>query len=135
MVVDFVDVRDVSAGLVQACERGRTGEIYILSGTRVRLTEIKWIVQQVTGICTPEVLLPFTLADFVANLTERLSRTTRRIPYFTRYALRTARENSVYTYAKAQRELDYHPRPLRDTITDTLAWWRSHRPGRLPDGP
>jgi dihydroflavonol-4-reductase len=38
---DFVEVRDVARGLVLAEERGRTGDLYILSGAQIRLAQIR----------------------------------------------------------------------------------------------
>lgn len=121
---DFVDVRDVARGLVLARERGRTGETYILSGTWAKLTVLRRMVQDVTGVRSPVLLLPFGLARLVAGLAERFYRLTKSTPRFTRYALRTVRDNASFCRAKAQRELGYNPRPLQETIKDTLAWWR-----------
>ncbi|HHY13331.1 MAG TPA: NAD-dependent epimerase/dehydratase family protein, partial [Thermoanaerobacterales bacterium] len=59
---DFVDVRDVVNGLLLAEEKGRTGEIYILSGTNISLVKIKELVQEIIGIRTPHVIFPFRLA-------------------------------------------------------------------------
>ena len=59
-----------------------------------------------------------------AGVLERFYRLTKSPPRFTRYALRTVRANSAFCYAKAQRELGYTPRPLPETITDTIDWWR-----------
>jgi dihydroflavonol-4-reductase len=124
---DFVDVRDVARGLILAGERGRTGETYILSGTRAKMTVLRSVVQEVTGARSPAVLLPFGLARFVAGLAEAFYRLTHSPPRFTRYALRTVRDNALFCHAKARRELGYSPRPLRETIEDTLAWWGQSR--------
>jgi dihydroflavonol-4-reductase len=120
---DFVDVRDVARGLVLAQERGRTGEAYILSGTQAKLTYLKKIIQEITGVRSPTVVLPLGLAGFVAGLMERVYRLTKSPPRFTRYALRTVRDNSTFCCAKAQGELGYTPRPLPETIADTIDWW------------
>ena len=36
------------------------------------------------------------------------------------------RGNRHVSHEKATRELDYHPRPLRETITDTLRWFENN---------
>lgn len=129
---DFVDVRDVAQGLTLAAENGRTGEAYILSGAHVKLVQVRSTVQEVVGIRFPAVVVPFGLAGFVASLAERFYRLTRTTPRFTSYALHTVRDNSVFSHAKAHRELGYTPRPLRQSIADTIAWWRAFQPGVMP---
>jgi dihydroflavonol-4-reductase len=63
---------------------------------------------------------------------ERFYRRTKSTPRFTSYALRTVRDNSRFSCAKAQRELGYRQRPLRESIADTVAWWWAHKPGMVP---
>ncbi len=121
---DFIDVRDVASGLISAREKGRTGEIYILSGTRILVREIRQIVRELVDNRAPAIVLPFFVAAFAARLLEPFYRITRRVPKFTRYSLQTIRDNSVFSQDKARRELGHHPRSLRDSIADTLAWWR-----------
>jgi dihydroflavonol-4-reductase len=43
---------------------------------------------------------------------------THSIPKFTRYSLRTVQDNCNFSYAKAQKELGYTPRPLTETFRD-----------------
>ncbi len=119
---DFVDVRDVARGLVLAAERGRQGEAYILGGTWVTLTRIYDLVQDVLGERAPKLVVPFALAEAFAHCAEIFYRLTRMTPRFTRYSLHTVRDGCLVTSAKAKGELDYHARPLRETIADTLAW-------------
>ena len=121
---DFTDVRDVAQGLIAACEYGRTGELYILSGARVLVRELMQIVHELVGNHSPAIVLPFILATLAARILEPFYRLTRRVPKFTRYSLQTIRDNSIFSNAKARRELGYNPRALRDSIADTLMWWK-----------
>jgi dihydroflavonol-4-reductase len=41
---------------------------------------------------------------------------------FTKYALYTINRNSLFDHSKAKKELDYHPRPIEDTLRDTTKW-------------
>ena len=119
---DFVDVRDVAKGLIQAAERGRRGETYILSGARIEITQIKQVVQEFVGIHTPHSVAPMWLADLFARIAEPFYRLTHAIPKFTQYSLRTVRDNCDFSHAKAETELGYKARPLHESIADVLTW-------------
>jgi dihydroflavonol-4-reductase len=121
---DFIDVRDVASGLIAASKKGRKGEIYILSGTRVLVREIMQIVHELVGNRGPSIVLPFQLAAAVARFLEPFYIWTKKVPKFTRYSLQTLRDNSVFSHEKASKELGLQPRSIRESIADTLAWWR-----------
>ncbi len=123
-IFDFVDVRDIARGHILACERGRCGETYILGGERVSLAHLWVLVRETAGIYSQTIIIPFRLAAFAARcagLWYRLSRTRGR---FTPYSLETVNSNSNICIAKARRELGYTPRPIAETIRDTVQWWR-----------
>jgi dihydroflavonol-4-reductase len=128
---DFVDVRDVAAGLILAARKGRTGEVYILSGESVKLLRLRQIVQEIVGVHFPAFVIPFGAAATVAGLAERFYQLTRTTPRFTRYALHAVRDNAVFSHAKAKRELGYNPRSLRQSLVDTVAWWEMYQTGAV----
>lgn len=122
---DFVDVRDVAQGLRLAAAKGRTGEVYILSGARIEIPQIKQMVQDFVGIHSPHITVPMWLAEGFATLTESFYQMTHSIPKFTRYSLRTVQDNCNFSHAKAREELGYAPRPLAETFRDILTWRKS----------
>ena len=128
---DFVDVRDVAEGLILACERGRSGESYILSGERLSYTQILQTVKRFTGTGLRMLYIPLKLARFAAIFAPLYYRITRTKPRLTPYALATVASNSVISNAKARRELGYAPRQLSQTIADTVKWFREYPFNRL----
>ena len=123
---DFVDVRDVARGLIQACERGRTGEHYILSGERITIPKLMSTVREIVNLKALQITLPMQLARFGASLVTPLYRVLKIRPRFTQYALETVASNSNISHAKAARELGYAPRSLRVSIADTVRWMLKH---------
>jgi dihydroflavonol-4-reductase len=123
---DFVDVRDVAAGLVLACEKGRSGESYLLSGERLSLSGLLDLMQEATGMRYMRMPVPMSLAKIAAHLGPPYYRLTRTKPRLTPYAIVTLASNSVISNAKARRELGYVPRSLRETIYDTVQWFSEH---------
>jgi len=124
---DFVDVRDVAAGLVLVGEQGHTGQSYILSGERITVHEIFKSVQKIVGHQQVSIKIPLGLARLVASITPLLYRLTHIKPRFTPYSLATLASNSVISHAKAVAELGYAPRPLRESIADTIRWFKQQR--------
>jgi len=119
---DFVDVRDVAHGHILACERGRSGEVYILSGWQIKVLELKQYVQNAIGKRIPTITLPMWMARVGAKFMPLFYKITRRRPRFTDYSLETLQSNSEVSSDKAQTELGYKPRDLKSTISDTVEW-------------
>jgi dihydroflavonol-4-reductase len=125
---DFVDVRDVARGMVLASKRGTRGETYIIRGQHVSVTELLGMVKEVTGNKGAVIPVPFRLAllsAWFATLHSRLWHTTVQ---FTRYALETLASNSDISGEKARLALGYGPRPIRDTVRDTVQWLADNPP-------
>lgn len=129
---DFVDVRDVAAGLIAAAERGARGRIYILSGEYVSVRRMLELLSEVTSVPLPRWCAPAWVAEATVAVVAACSRFSRARPLFTRESLAVLRSNAVISHARAERELDWHPRPLHQSIADTVAWLRATgRTGRL----
>jgi dihydroflavonol-4-reductase len=124
---DFVDVRDVAQGLVLAGEKGRCGESYILSGERIAVLDIIKIVQEILGKRLFSLKIPMQLAHLTANFTPLYYRLTHIRPRFTSYSLATITSNSFISHAKAHLELGYLPRPLRESLSDTVKWFLKYK--------
>ena len=122
---DFVDVRDVAAGLMLAAEKGSNREIYILSGTYVSLVELHQLVRSVAKTKSASLVVPTSLALTIGKIMPYYYRLTGSTPQITTYSVRTVIEKCRFSSAKARRELGYKPRSLAHTIRETLGWWRN----------
>lgn len=119
---DFVDVRDVVAGIISACLHGEAGECYILSGHYVAVPELLQMITQAAGRQPIKTFLPLWLAKLTAPLSEIYYNLKKQPPLYTKYSLYTLESNANFSRAKADRELGYSPRLIQDTINDTVDW-------------
>ena len=124
---DFVDVRDVADGLIAAAEHGRRGESYILGGNKISVRYMLETVREVTGKAFASIKIPFSLAEFAARFTPWYYQKTKAKPRFTPYSLEVLQSNADISHAKAARELGYKPRPIIETIADTVRWFFENR--------
>jgi dihydroflavonol-4-reductase len=121
---DFVDVRDVVQGLLAAAEKGRRGETYILSGEMVTVRQMMACLEEVTGVRAPRIGLPAWLARGVARLALTYARWTRTHPLFTDESVDILCSNCCISHEKATHKLGHSPRPFRETVRDTIQWFR-----------
>ena len=126
---DFVDVRDVVKGLILACEKGRSGESYILSGEQITVRDLFLTVEEITGAKAPSFKVPRWLARTAGKITPLYYRLTKKRALFTSYSVKVLSSNSVVSSEKARRELGYDSRPLRESIENSIRWFREN--GRL----
>ena len=119
---DFVDVRDVADGILAACDKGRKGECYLLTNRYVSVEEIFDTLHELGGRSRIHTFFPLWFIKLVAPLAECYYKCLRQKPLFTSYSVHTLQSNAEFSHEKADRELDYHPRPFRETLQDTLLW-------------
>lgn len=116
---DFVDVRDVAQGILQAVDKGKSGNTYILSNRYFTIKELLEYARKVTG-GSKKIYLPIALARAFVPFFEWLAKVTRTRPLYTKYALFTISSNGHFSHDKATSELGYRPRDMRKTIADTI---------------
>jgi dihydroflavonol-4-reductase len=120
---NFIDIRDISQTIVNAIEKGRNGEIYLLSGEYYTLKEFAVIVNQVSGIKTPKSVMPFWFLKGTLPFVKLYGKLKNAAPIFTIEAitaLKFGHPNMVND--KARKALDHTCRPLKETIADFYDW-------------
>jgi len=118
----FCDVRDVARGHVEALERGRIGETYILGGHNLTMDEVVGRVCRMAGVKAP-LRVPFTLASAAIRAMVLMRGFGGPPPAIHPDLLRASALYTFVTSAKAQRELGYTIRPFEESVRDTLRWF------------
>lgn len=124
LLSDYVDVRDVAEGMIAAAEKGRVGERYFLTGDVVPIMEMVTLYGELTGAKVPARTLPLWFGWLLLPFALAGSAITGRDPFITADMLRASVSNAVVSHEKAKRELGYTFRPLRESLTDAVAWYR-----------
>jgi len=119
---DFVDVRDVAKGIIMACDKGKKGECYIMSGEFVSIKKLADLVCDVVGRKRIKVVLPIIIAKIVAPFYEMYYNVKKKTPLFTKYSLYTLSSNSNFSNEKAKRDLGFVTRDIIDTVRDMVMW-------------
>ena len=123
---DWVDVRDVAAGAMQAARVAPAGASYILSGHWQSIPAVARGVDCITGRKLLRPVVPLKVADWAAPLMTHIGRLNGSEPLYTRPMLTALTSNRQVSCAKAARELGYAPRPFEQTLEDTLDWLLAH---------
>lgn len=123
---DFVDVRDVAAGLIAIADKGRAGESYLLSGEYIASRDLVQLVCDLRGKKTPIKPLSVRRAHLLAKIMPLIAWITNQPPQMTPYSVEVMLSNANISHAKAERELGYQPRSLRESVADALTWYEKH---------
>ncbi len=121
---DFVDVRDVADGHILAMEEGKKGEVYILSGEQITVSEIFSILEEVTKQKKTKLKIHLSIAKFVSLFTPFASLVTGEKPLFTNYSISVLQSNSDVSSKKARENLKFNSRPIKESIKDSYEWFK-----------
>lgn len=116
--LNVVDVREVAAAHLAAAERGGPGERYVVGGHNTRVMAFLSTAARLAGR-RPPFQLNAGLVNALFDAAYAL-----RLPIVE--TLRTMRYVQPLDSGKAVRELGLSPRPVEDTVRDTLDWFREH---------
>lgn len=118
----WVDVRDVARAAVAAESNGRCGERYILHSQYATFESIAGWVQETSGARPPRLVLPIWVAKIFAPAVVWYSRLRGIRPLVTPEAIQIICCHQNIATEKAATELGFQPRPIRETVVDTVRW-------------
>jgi nucleoside-diphosphate-sugar epimerase len=118
----FADVRDCAQALVRAMTCDDPRPIYHLPGTVCSIQEFFGMIEALSGVPGPRFVVPRVPARAAASLCARLGVNWVPDPVVVEMASHYWGTTSLY----ARDELDYHSRPGKETLSDTIAWLREH---------
>ena len=123
--LNFVDVRDAAEATVQALDRGRPGERYLLGGPNWSFEEFFGRLGRIANVGRPRLKLPGAWARAGATVVEELWRAAGREPPFDRISVEMAQHYWYVDSSKAERELGFVSREPSLTLTDTVRFLRA----------
>jgi dihydroflavonol-4-reductase len=124
---DWVDVRDVVAGTISAIENGRTGQSYLLSGHFKTLLELYEEIIVIQGKDKKLPVIPFWLAKVGVPFLKAWARVSGNRPLYTKESVEILKtSHSNISSKKARKELGFESRPFKDTIRDTIKWFKEN---------
>ena len=125
--LNLVDATECARGHVQALEKGRSGERYILGGENLTLKQILDRLAAITNLPSPTVKLPYIFALAAGVVDEMVTgRLLGREPRATIDAVRMGRKMMFVTSAKAERELGWRTVPVDNALRRSVDWFRGN---------
>ena len=124
--LNVVYVGDVAAGHLLACERGRTGERYILGGENLTLQQIFERLEALTGMPAPKLRIPYAVAYAAGMASTGWAAVTGKEPRAPLDGVRMARKKMWVRHDKAARELGYSSRPAVEALRRAAEWFQAN---------
>ncbi len=124
---NWVDVRDVCRSAVNCVDSGRDGQHYLLPGNWASMPELSRLVSSVVERRTHIATMPFWTAYLALPFAGLSTKITGERPSFSKGSLHAlAVQCRDIPGTLAREEIGHNPRPLEETITDTVNWLREH---------
>jgi len=126
--LNWIHVRDVAVGHILAAEKGHFGERYILGNAEGNWTmhETLAVLEEITGLPSPKIRIPYWLALAVAHVNEGIAAVTGTPPKAPLAGVRMAKDKMWFNPAKAIRELGLPQTPPKQAFADAVAWFRAN---------
>jgi dihydroflavonol-4-reductase len=125
--LNLVDATECARGHLQALEKGKAGERYILGGENLTLKQILDRLAAITNLPSPTVKLPYFFALVAGVVDEVITGHVRgREPRATIDAVRMGRKLMFVSSAKAERELGWRTLPVDAALQRSVDWFKAN---------
>ncbi len=122
--VSVVDAQSVARAFLQAVEKGRTGQRYILSGENISIKQLFFLIAQTAGVRPPFIHLNRFLLGALGTVGTGFKKMGFNFPV-SRQSARLACLYHYFDNSKAVQELGFSPLKARPAIEDSINWWLS----------
>ena len=122
--LNIVHVDDVAKGHMQAFNKGKLGERYILGGENLTLKEMLEIISILCGNKPPKIRLPRKPLYPIGYVFEIFARLFNiKNPMLTVDMIRMAEKKMFFSSEKAKKELNYNYKSAKNALKDAIQWF------------
>jgi dihydroflavonol-4-reductase len=124
--LNFVDARDAATAFINALEKGRHGEKYLLGAENMSFAEFFGRLERLSGVSAPMLKVPKAISVPAANFVDSFFRNWNKTPPFEAKEVEQAELFWYFDSSKAKEELDFDPRDPQQTLNDTIKYLRNN---------
>ena len=122
--LNIVHVDAVAKGHIQAFNKGKLGERYILGGENLTLKEMLEIISILCGNKPPKIRLPRKPLYPIGYVFEIFARLFNiKNPMLTVDMIRMAEKKMFFSSEKAKKELNYKYKSAKNALKDAIQWF------------
>lgn len=126
--LNWVHVDDVAMGHLQALEKGKLGERYILGNENFSMKMLLTKIASITGKPAPKIRLPHNLVLPIAYVVEWWANITRskNEPMATVSGVKLSKKKMYFSVDKAKNDLGYKPKDVMIALNDAIDWYKEN---------
>ena len=122
----LIHVDDAVQGLLLAAEKGRPGQIYLITNRQSEpFDKIRSIIQEALGVRRIPLYVPEWAILTMASISEKIIALLGKAPPVTRKNIESTLADRVFSIEKAQRELGFYPQMDPEIgLRETVLWYK-----------
>ena len=124
--LSFVDARDAAAAFINALEKGRHQEKYLLGAANMSFPEFFARLERLSGISAPVLKLPKKLAMAGSTIIDSVFKSRGKVSPIEPKEVEQAEYFWYLDSSKAIEELGFSPRDPQETLYDTIVYIRKN---------
>jgi len=124
----LIHVKDAVRGLLLAAEKGRAGEIYLITNRQSEpFDRIINIIQETLKVSKVPLHVPEWVALSIASMVEKFFLLLGKAPPVSRKNIESTLADRVFSIEKAQRELGFNPQvDPEQGLRETVLWYKEN---------
>jgi dihydroflavonol-4-reductase len=124
--LNFVDARDAAAAFINALDKGKHQEKYLLGAANMTFSQFFGRLERLSGIAAPGLRVPKKLAIAGAGILSSVFKNWNRTSPVAPNEVEQAEHFWYFDSSKARDELNFAPRDLAETLQDTVSYLRKN---------
>ena len=124
--LSFVDARDAAGAFLNALDKGKHGERYLLGAVNWTVAEFFGRLERLSGVSAPLLKVPKAVAIAGSNFISSLYKTFDKSAPFEASEVEMGEYFWYFDSAKAVEELDFTVRDPMETLQDTIKYLREN---------
>ena len=122
--LNFVDARDAATAFINALEKGRHQEKYLLGAANMTFPEFFGRLERLSGVSAPVLKVPKKLAMAGSTMIESVFKNWGKASPVASKEVEQAEFFWYFDSSKAESELGFAPRDPQETLNDTIIYLR-----------